>query len=51
MRDTFKAVLVLTIVPVLATVGLSESCGTEVVGIASTILSGLAVAVWKWKKG
>lgn len=50
MKDTYKAVLVMFVVPVLVTVGFSEACSNEVVAVLATGLTALSVAGWKWSK-
>lgn len=50
MKDTYKAVLVLVLVPVLVTLGFTEACSNEIIAIVSTIGTGAAVVVWKFLK-
>ena len=50
MRDTYKAVLVMFFVPILLTLGLSQTCANEIVVVASTALTGLTVGLWKYAK-
>ena len=50
MRDTYKAVLVMTLVPLLVVAGLSEACSNEVAVVFSTLLTAVSVGLWKWSK-
>lgn len=50
MRDTYKAILLMLLVPILTAVGLSEECASQVTMIVMTILTGVAVATWKYFK-
>jgi hypothetical protein len=50
MKDTYKAILVMLLVPSLMTFGMSEVCANEFVAILSTVLTAIALFAWKWAK-
>ena len=50
MKDTYKVILVMLFVPVLVSFGVSEVCANEFVSFATTALTAIGLALWKWKK-
>ena len=50
MKDTYKAILVMSLVPLLVTIGLSEACSNEVAAVLTTALTAVSVGLWKWAK-
>lgn len=50
MKDTYKAILALTLVPLLVEFGFSEACGGEISSVVATVLTALSLVAWKWTK-
>ena len=50
MKDTYKSVIAMVFIPLVAVLGFSEACSAEVVAIVSTLLTGAGVGLWKWSK-